>query len=255
MQVSDASADDSVLVIGDPLCNADAYPSLPGARAEAQQVVAQLQNGPDRLAKDKVRALVSGADDARSIINALFERPYRVVHIAGHGAQGSRGGVVLSGGTFLGANEVQAMRTVPELVFLNCCHLAGRAADSLLPAYDRAAFAANIAEALIGVGVRCVIAAGWAVEDRPAEVFATTFYRVLLRGERFIDAVAQARLAAWNENRGGNTWAAYQCYGDPGWTWRRGGSDALRQPAPLGDEFVGVSSPVALTLALENLVV
>ena len=258
MQVSDASADDSVLVIGDPLGDSERYPPLPGARAEAQEVEAQLLGGPDRLSRDKVRALLSGNDDARGIINALFERPYRAVHIAGHGAldsRGSRGGVVLSGGTFLGANEVQAMRTVPELVFLNCCHLAGRSANSLLPAYDRAEFAANIAEALIGVGVRCVIAAGWAVEDRPAEVFATTFYRVLLRGERFIDAVAQARLAAWNENRAGNTWAAYQCYGDPGWTWRRGGSETRRTPAPLGDEFAAVSSPVALTLALENLVV
>ena len=33
-------------------------------------------------------------------------------------------GVVLSDNTFLGPREVQAMRVVPELVFLNCCHLA-----------------------------------------------------------------------------------------------------------------------------------
>jgi hypothetical protein len=30
-----------------------------------------------------VRALTSGNDDARNIINALFERPYRIVHVAG----------------------------------------------------------------------------------------------------------------------------------------------------------------------------
>ena len=34
-----------------------------------------------------------------SIINALFDRPYRVVHVAGHGAPGPNGGVVLSGTT------------------------------------------------------------------------------------------------------------------------------------------------------------
>ena len=147
------------------------------------------------------------------------------------------------------------MRTVPELVFLNCCHLAGRDASLTLQPYDRATFAANIAQALIEVGVRCVIAAGWAVEDGPAETFATTFYSVLLRGERFIDAVAAAREAAWRESPQGNTWAAYQCYGDPGWTWSRGGADAQRKAAPVGDEFAGVSSPVALALALETLAI
>jgi len=255
-QVSDASADDSVLVIGEPLCDPQKYPPLPGARAEAIAVVTRLSSGADGIQADKVRALVSGADDARSIINALFERPYRVVHVAGHGASGAKGGVVLSGETFLGAAEIKAMRTVPELVFLNCCHLAGRDASlTLQPPYDRASFAANIAQSLIEIGVRCVIAAGWAVEDGPAEKFATTFYAVLLRGERFIDAVAAAREAAWRESPQGNTWAAYQCYGDPGWTWIRGGADAQRPPAPVGAEFAGVASPVALALALETLAI
>ena len=254
-QVSDANADDSVLVIGEPKSDNPAYPPLPGARAEAIAVVNQLTRGADGIQAGKVRALVSGEDDARSVINALFERPYRVVHVAGHGELGANGGVVLSGNTFLGAAEIKAMRVVPELVFLNCCHLAGRDASLTLKPYDRASFAANIAEALIEIGVRCVIAAGWAVEDGPAEKFATTFYSVLLRGERFIDAVAAAREAAWRDSPQGNTWAAYQCYGDPGWTWSRGGADAQRPAAPVGDEFIGVASPLALTLALETLAI
>ena len=254
-QVSDANADDSVLVIGEPLSDPTRYPPLPGARAEAQAVVNQLTSPANGLQADKVRALMSGEDDARSIISALFERPYRVVHVAGHGELGAKGGVVLSGDTFLGAAEIKAMRTVPELVFLNCCHLAGRDAALTLKPYDRATFAATIAQALIEVGVRCVIAAGWAVEDAPAEKFATTFYSVLLRGERFIDAVAAAREAAWRECPRGNTWAAYQCYGDPGWTWTRGGSDAQRPAITASDMFSGVSSPVALTITLETLAI
>ena len=254
-QVSDANADDSVLVIGEPKCDNPNYPPLPGARAEAIAVVNRLTLGADGIPAAKLRSLVSGEDDARSVINALFERPYRVVHVAGHGELGVNGGVVLSGNTFLGAAEIKAMRVVPELVFLNCCHLAGRDASATLKPYDRATFAANIAEALIEIGVRCVIAAGWAVEDGPAETFATTFYAVLLRGERFIDAVAAAREAAWRDNPQGNTWAAYQCYGDPGWTWSRGGADAQRPAPPVGDEFIGVSSPVALALALETLAI
>ena len=255
VQVSDASADHSVLVIGAPQCDPDKYPELPGARAEAEAVVACLMAGADGVPANRVRSLLSGEDDARTVINALYERPYRVVHIAGHGEIGSRGGVVLSGGTFLGANEVKAMRTVPELVFLNCCHLAARDPDSLLKPYDRAAFAAGIAQALIEVGVRCVIAAGWAVEDEPAKVFATNFYAALLRGERFIGAVAAAREAAWRAAPQSNTWAAYQCYGDPAWKWRREGGDGQRPSKRTGDEFAGVSSPMSLVLALEAMAI
>ncbi|HWK82551.1 MAG TPA: CHAT domain-containing protein [Caldimonas sp.] len=252
-QVSDADADGSVLVIGEPLVDATIYPPLPGALAEAVAVAARLTGGPSGLDAAHVRALTSGGDDARNIINALFERPYRIVHVAGHGAPGPKGGVVLSGNTFLGAAEVQAMRTVPELVFLNCCHLAERDAKTVFATYDRADFAANIAEALIEVGVRCVVAAGWAVEDGPAEIFATTFYDALLGGGRFIEAVAAARTAAWRASSSGNTWAAYQCYGDPGWTWQRDGGDAQRVSASPGDEFAAVSSAPALTLALETI--
>ncbi|MEO8079481.1 MAG: CHAT domain-containing protein [Caldimonas sp.] len=252
-QPSDANADCGVFVVGEPLVDDSRYPPLPGARAEASAVAACLGSGAAGVDARQIRALTSGADDARTIINALFERPYRIVHIAGHGEPGARGGVVLSGGTFLGPAEVKAMRTVPELVFLNCCHLAARDVNTVLQRYDRAAFAANIAEALIEIGVRCVVAAGWAVEDEPAEVFATTFYKVLLGGGRFIDAVAAARGAAWQEHRDGNTWAAYQCYGDPGWRWSRSGGETQRVASSPGDEFAAVSSPVALALALETL--
>jgi tetratricopeptide (TPR) repeat protein len=254
-QVSDASADGNILVIGEPFVEDAAYPPLPGARAEAIAVAARLTGGPAGVGAARVRALTGGLDDARNVINALFERPYRIVHVAGHGAPGATGGVVLSGGTFLGPAEVKAMRTVPELVFLNCCHLAGRDAKTALVPYDRAAFAANLAEALIEIGVRCVVAAGWAVEDEPAEIFATTFYDTLLGGGRFIDAVAAARAAAWRNGAGGNTWSAYQCYGDPGWTWQREVGDAQRAPSSPGDEFAGVSSAPALALALETIAV
>ena len=255
-QVSDASADDSVLVIGEPKCDRAVYPRLPGARAEAEAVAARLTEPSSGISADRVRALISGEDDAQTVINALFERAYRVVHIAGHGFAGATGGVVLSGqDTYLGASEVRSMRVVPELVFLNCCHLAGREATTVLKPYDRAAFAANIAEELIRVGVRCVIAAGWAVEDGPAEKFATAFYAALLGGARFIEAVSAARSAAWRENPRGNTWAAYQCYGDPEWAWRRQVGDGQRQAPSMGDQYANVASPVALVLALETLAI
>ena len=132
---------------------------------------------------------------ARTVVNALLADDWRVVHVAGHGAlpteDGNPGGVVLSDGTFLGPQEIGAMRVVPELVFINCCHLGAFPAKSLL--YDRVGFASGVARRLIDIGVRCVVAAGWAVDDTAATNFAKAFYAALLRGERFIDAVAHAR--------------------------------------------------------------
>ena len=93
----------------------------PGALAEAQAVAAQL-TGPGALPANRVTALVAN-DDAAAVIGALLARRYRIVHVAGHGEAGANGGVVLSGDTFLGPREIETMRTVPELVFVNCCHL------------------------------------------------------------------------------------------------------------------------------------
>ncbi len=264
-QVSDARAEDAVLVIGEPLCDPALYPPLPAARAEALAVVEAL-SGPTGLSPERVHALVAldeglGAD-AAAVTNALLARPYRIVHIAGHGepeliVEGQppqMRGVCLSDGTYLGPREVEAMRVVPELVFLNCCHLAADPRH-LLQGYDRAAFAAGVAKQLIRIGVRCVVAAGWAVEDDAANRFATAFYQALLRGERFMDAVHTGRVAAWEANPQGNTWAAYQCYGDPEWVWQPDQRDQNRAPRPVGADYTSIASPVALTLALETLAV
>jgi len=264
-QVIDATIDSHVLVIGEPQCDPARYPRLPGARAEAHAVLAQL-TAPGALNPDWVQSLIgseesiSDATNARIIVNTLLARDWRIVHIAGHGEppqeSGDPRGVVLSHGTFLGPREIGNMRVVPELVFVNCCHLAAFDVTRLSgsrasPRYDRTRFAANVAKALIDIGVHCVIAAGWAVEDDAANTFATTFYDALLRGERFIDAVAHAREAAWR--LGGNTWAAYQCYGDPDWIFWRAGTEEKRSPRSLAEEFSSVASSSALILALDTL--
>jgi tetratricopeptide (TPR) repeat protein len=248
-------------VIGEPACDPAVYPPLPGARAEAEAVAAAF-SGTGGVGAARVRAVPAGAD-ATAVINALFERRYRIVHVAGHGepverdAQGAlkrTGGVVLSDRTFLGPSEIRAMRTVPELVFVNCCHLAGRDAGGTLAQrrFDRAAFAAGVADSLIEIGVRCVIAAGWAVGDLPAKVFAETFYREILRRRPFVLAVATAREAAWNADRSDNSWAAYQAYGDPNWVYRRNADEDVVAPPPPREEFQGIASPLGLALALEE---
>jgi tetratricopeptide (TPR) repeat protein len=273
--VNDASADDSVLVIGDPACDRDRYASLFGARREAMAVAECLRlerttrGSRPRDAAPYVASLISPLSydgkepDANDVINATMSRAWRIVHIAGHGeppvttgATIVPRGVVLSNNSYLGPTEIGALRVIPELVFVNCCHLASADDSALLkePTYDRAQFASGVAEALIKAGVRCVVAAGWAIDDEAARAFATTFYTRLLEGARFIDAVAAARSEA--RERGGNTWAAYQCYGDPDWRYRRGTSDAQRpSPPPPSEELAGIPSVVALVLALETLAV
>ncbi|MDO9316407.1 MAG: CHAT domain-containing protein [Burkholderiaceae bacterium] len=282
--VVDARPDAHMLVIGEPQCDAAKYPPLPGARAEARAVHDLLLKQGGVLDGQVVGLFGADADSpgpgARTIINELMSRNWRIVHIAGHGeapedvdadswdaeanstSEAARSrlknarGVVLSKGTFLGPCEIRSMRIVPELVFVNCCHLAARSPGQVMDVeshFDRARFASGVAEALIEIGVRCVVAAGWAVEDEPALKFATGFYGALLRGARFIDAVAQARLAAYAPDS--NTWAAYQCYGDPDWQLKSA-DGAPQRPAPsLADEYAGVMSAPALALALETLAI
>jgi tetratricopeptide (TPR) repeat protein len=230
----------AVLVIGEPETDPKDYAELPNAREEAEMVGQVLKTAP----------ILN--PNALATINALLEKRYRVIHIAGHGKydDNGAGGVVLSNGTVLGPREIKAMRTVPELVFVNCCYLGIIRPDTKQKrntlGEDRVRFAAGVAEQLIQNGVRCVVAAGWAVEDEPAKVFATCFYERLLRGDRFIDAVGDAREAAWRANPRGNTWAAYQCYGDPDWRYAVDDSETGTTTELL------VPSSEALTLALKT---
>lgn len=272
----DADAETYALVIGEPESGDKVkFPDLPGARQEARAVAGRL-SAPDALGSAAVVALVNPdgrpGPDAMTVVGTLHARPWRIVHIAGHGDLPELSGpepekpgdpiptvvnprgVVLSDRTFLSPSEIGSLRVVPELVFVNCCFLAARDAGSVVTTADnRPRFAANVADALIDLGVRCVVAAGWAVEDDAAKAFAERFYDAVLRGERFIDAVAQARSAAFA--LGGNTWAAYQCYGDPEWRLRRGAADAQRPRAQSVDEFAGIASPRGLQLALETIAV
>ena len=231
--VNDATAEDTVLVIGDPACDRTVYPRLFGARREAAAVAACLGKQPSRgrarrhrrhggrrrgARVPRVTTLISSQDagsddpDMSAVIKKAMAGPWRIIHIAGHGeppvttdGRFEPRGVVLSDKSFLGPREIGALRTIPELVFVNCCYLASGDVQALLkvPNYDRAKFASGVAEALIRVGVRCVVAAGWAVDDGAAEAFANTFYTRLLAGASFIDAVAAARVEA--RAKGGNT--------------------------------------------------
>jgi triacylglycerol esterase/lipase EstA (alpha/beta hydrolase family) len=221
-----------------------APPPLSGAQAEAEAVGGVLASmgyqvetaiGPDQL--------------AAHVLTKLFAQPWRILHISAHGVFDlphvdgrHRSGVLLSGGLLITAAEIAAMETVPDLVFLNCCHLgqidSGGGRGNKL--------AASIARELIEIGVRCVIVAGWAVNDDSARFFGQSFYeRLLLDRLPFGEAAFKAREAVWREHPEDITWGAFQAYGEPSWlaepraadTPAGAGGDPVVSPEELLDEL------------------
>lgn len=225
---SDTRARDSIMrhafVVGNPLTPSQ-YPDLAGAMEEATHVADMLEKANYRAEYSRTRL------GASEIFKQLFARAYRVIHIAGHGYYReaeighveAKAGVVLSDGLFLTAAEIATMDPIPELVFLNCCHL-GQMGGT---AYNK--MAASISGELIRKGVRAVVAAGWPAQDEPALRFAESFYAELLAGQPFGVALKKARRNTWKDFPSSNTWGAYQAYGDPDFCLTR--NDDLSSPS------------------------
>ncbi|MBH3428875.1 CHAT domain-containing protein [Pseudomonas alkylphenolica] len=196
---------------GQPL--SDSLPSLTGAAQEGGAVAQVLEGAGYQV----TRALPGSM--AGDVLSEIFARPYRVLVIAAHGIYNKlatdgvyRSGVVLSDGLLLTAAEIALMETVPDLVFLSCCHLGKVLSDG--DPDNR--LAASLARELIEMGVRCVVAAGWEVRDDAAKAFCETFFlRMAMQGESFGEAISDARKTVLENFPDCNTWGAYQAYGDP----------------------------------------
>lgn len=216
----------AALVIGNPPTD---FVDLPGAAKEAQEVHRLL------TASGYVPVPLIGGDATGSaIMKALYAQDYRIVHLAGHGIYeyseecdvpcdccgaekivNKITGMVIGSGQYLTPAQLAQMHAVPELVFINCCHLGKvEKAGDRLPANYPPKLAANIATQLIGMGVKAVVAAGWEVSDDAAHRFASSFYTEVLAGVPFGQAVFRARNAVYDAFPRVNTWGAYQCYGD-----------------------------------------
>lgn len=198
-------------VVGVPTVSGGSWPPLPNAEVEAIDVADRLEK-----AGYDVKRVTRDADPVTILANVLAEN--RILHLAGHGyfdaKAPDRSGLVIGDGLYLTAAEIGKIEPIPELVFLNCCYLGKIATDR--PGTDSPHhLAATIAQKLIEMGVKAVVASGWAVEDAAAKRFAGEFYDAMLNGTRFGEAVLRARLAVYRGYPGTNTWGAYQCYGNP----------------------------------------
>jgi CHAT domain-containing protein len=221
------------LVIGNPRSAPTEMPDLPKAEEEAQAIAAALGGPP------YVTLLAGATAGPEQITRRLFTDAWEIIHISAHGVSNQplagpdgkkkrRTGIVLGGGAVLDPSALAKIPVSPAIVFINCCHL-GVGAINL---EGRPEFAANVAIELVRLGARCVIAAGWAIDDDVAAVFGVCFYKAMLEGRTFGEATLLARQAAYRANPNSSTFGAYQCYGDPDYRLRadkrRGGGDGAQ---------------------------
>ena len=195
----------SAFIVGNP--QAGEGRELPGARDEAQAVARALRADGYHV-RDAIDA------DSGEIMRGLHADAYRILHLAGHGVHDyiikddepprkceeceqsvpkpskRRSGMLIGRKTVLTPGDIEQIRWVPELVFINCCHLGSTQTMGKSP-YGK--LAANLAVQFIQMGVKAVIAAGWAVDDTAARAFAVTFYGAMTRGTPFGRAVLEAR--------------------------------------------------------------
>lgn len=217
----------NALIVGDPLLHGFAQ-QLSGAAREAETVAAIIDDQGYSITK-KINT------DFPDIIQALFQDEYKIIHLAGHGDfdpdNPDQAGMIIGDHLFLTAKEIDQMSQVPEFVFVNCCHLGKVDAAAEARSQHFYKLAANIGVQLIQMGVKAVIAAGWAVDDAAALLFADTFYKRMFAGKSFGEAVREARSACYRDYPDSNTWGAYQCYGDQFHTFRSMAAGGKKQKA------------------------
>jgi CHAT domain-containing protein len=238
---------------GSPSGENSGLASLNGAREEANAVVQLLsEHGYD--VEPSIEDL-EGVD----VINKLYRRSYRILHIAAHGvfeqlthSGECRTGVVLANGMLITVSEIESMEVVPDLVVLNCCHL-GTIKTAIPTPFNR--LAASVASRLIAIGVRAVVACGWAVNDQAALIFSQTLYGAMLANKPFGDAVFAARQAAYALAPDSNTWGAYQAYGDPTFLLEDPQDAALATPGTAPPNEESWVTPHELVARLRQLLV
>lgn len=211
------AAKNNALVVADPILDGF-IGQLNGALQEGKKVM-------EILSRNGVEVSDSFNEQHSDIMEKLFGNAYKIIHLSGHGvfhADATKGsGMVIGKNLYLSTREIQQMSTVPEFVFVNCCHLGKTVGIAEEYYQQRFKLAANIGTQLINNGVRCVIAAGWAVDDAAALKFAEVFYEHMTSGAAFGEAVKAARKAVYKEYNYTNTWGAYQAYGDPYYRFRK----------------------------------
>ena len=206
-----------VLIIADPARETDYQ--LPGARREGREVANVFRNFPAKqngIFIEVEEHIGPDQCDPVEILALLLSGAFDIVHYAGHGDYDkdnpAGSGWIFGKDCVLSAREIFRARKVPRLVFANACFSAVTTQGQALSADEQSKGLAGIAQAFFERGVSNYIGSGWPVNDEQATKLARTFYEVLLTGKPICDALqaGRAEIAGY-----GDTWGAYQHYGNP----------------------------------------
>lgn len=204
----------NALVIGKPFYeDNERFSPLFGSEIEANEIVKMLKN-------EDFNVVVKTNGTGENNYNALINKEYKVLHVAAHGKYSSEGGevgIALGGGKYFGPQDFKNKTYIPEFAFINCCYSGTIDHKDEEFSQEQYQIAANIGTQLIDMGSEAVIVAGWTVKDKAAREFATVLYEELLEGYTFGEATKKAREQCYYKDKTSTTWAAFQCYGTPGY--------------------------------------
>ncbi|MEM9548103.1 MAG: CHAT domain-containing protein [Bacteroidota bacterium] len=232
--------DSSALVIGNSYekCTLE---TLPNVIEESKQII---------------RSLTAGGYDVNheldgkwnTILEKVINKRYKILHISGHGKYDETNdeiGIALDDKIFLKPEFLKQKTVVPEFAFINCCYSGRIPSSNSKYSKNRNHFAANVGTELIEMGAEAVVVAGWAIYDSISSLFAQKLYKFMMEGYAFGTAVLKARKACYDFNPHANSWAAFQCYGNP---WYK-----LVKKTPVSQSFNQYISKAKLIQDLENL--
>ena len=195
----------SALVVGDPSFGRGWASTLPGARAEAQQVKLLLEA---MVCKNAVDLKVGQEAQKAAVVQAMQGRD--VVHLATHGEPDA---VLLGGATRtegrLSMAEVQRLELNAQLVVLSeCDSFRGKlTSDGVI----------GVARAFVGAGALTLVASLWKVDDDATLALMTHFYKALLSSGCVGDVAAALRAAMVSMISEGRwsvmQWASFVVYG------------------------------------------
>jgi CHAT domain-containing protein len=182
--------------------------SLPDAGLEAQAVA--RHGGPGSV-------VVVGAEASESWLEQQDLSRYGVLHFATHSVLSvqspARSALLLDGDEtedgFLQAREISQLRLAADLVVLSSCRTVQRpeiGSDG----------GQGIADSFLQAGATSVVASLWAVKDRDAADFMSTFYDHLAAGYSKAEALRRAKLdeLARDPRSHPSRWAAFILLGE-----------------------------------------
>lgn len=253
-----------ILVIGDPVLDTPGWTQLPGAQAEAEQVVGYFLKLKEQMGEVIDFDPVRDAHIHTRVTNADFrallrDGDYDIVHFAGHGVfdadDPETSAWLLSDGKLWALelrNTLSEHPAPPWLIYANACEAA---MESRAIKYQGNVF--GLATACINEGVAAFIAPLWPIDDLLAQQIALTFYHELFSeraslGEALRRAKAGARrIATPSETDGDDTgawaslgWASLVLYGDATEEMFQALAGSERRNVPVPSMRGGEAAPV-----------